>query len=141
MGLNYNKIFQIFSTDNMSGEVNTTTTYNELRDHPIYFLGMYKKMMNYKPLENEKILAFLDKQKLDINPDEMRNAGIRIAYDKAYVYLSEFNINDPYHLEHLEYYKNDDLIDTLNKGIYYFESTSEFEKCAFIKKILDKAKI
>lgn len=133
--IDYSKIFPLFDEDNQKEQ--SLTSYDDLRNHPIFYLGMYKKFINYKPLSQDKISSYLKKQFIELNPDDVAKAGRFIAYNRAWDNINKFNVNNDYHIEQLIHYSNQELIDSLNKGIGYFESTTEYEKCAFIKKILD----
>lgn len=136
MKLNYTKIFQLFDEDNQKD--NNMTSYNELREHPVFFLGMYKKLINYKPMSSIKIESFLEKENIKISSEEIQQVGKNIKYNRAFELIQKFNINDEYMIKCLLDYANDDFNDSINKGISFFLEREEFEKCAFLKKILDK---
>lgn len=134
MNINYDKIFSIFEENDQK---ENSTSYEDFRNHPIFYLGMYKKLINYKPISQDKITKYLKSQYLNLNPEDIARAGIFISYNKAWDYIGKFNILNDFHIEQLIRYSDKDLLDSLLKGIKYWESTTEYEKCAFLKKIYD----
>lgn len=136
MKIDYSKIFPLFSEDNTEKQ-SLNTSYDDIRNHPVYYLGMYKKLMNYKPLSSDKISQYLKNQFIDLNPDDVSRAGKFITYNKAWGYIQKFDVKNDFHIENLIEYSNDELIIALQQGIKHFEITTEYERCAFIKKILD----
>ena len=138
MNVNYIKIFQLFSEE--SNKEESSTTYEDLKNHPIYYLGMFKKLMNYTPISREKITQYIRTNSLNgVEVDDISRAGKSFAYNRAWHYVQNFDIKNKVHIKNLKEYANDELLISLTEGIKFFESTTEYEKCAFLKKILDKA--
>ena len=135
MKINYDKIFQVFSDD--ANKNTSSTSYDDIRNHPIYYLGMYKKLISYTSISQEKIKKYLKNINVELGSEDISNAGKFISCNKAWNYISKFNINDNNHISSLIEYGNDDLKHSLIQGISYFEECTEYEKCAFLKKILD----
>lgn len=140
MKIDYSKIFPLFSEENIDKQ-SQHTSYDDIRNHPVYYLGMYKKLMNYKPLSGDKITQYLKTQRIDLNPDDVSRAGRYITYNKAWDYIKNFDVTNDFHIENLIEYSNDELIISFNQGIKHFELTTEYERCAFLKKILDSIPI
>lgn len=114
----------------------TLPTINE--EDPVYFLGMfYKLIMNHFNYGPELIKMFRNAvPKLDMA--EVQVAGELMLYDKAYGYLNKFDPEDPYHLRALgKENKNAELEAALKLSIKFYEEEEEYEKCAFIKTIID----
>lgn len=139
MKLNYQKIFELFSSENLLSYNDSNTTYQELRDHPVYFLGMYKKILLYREKSKDLILDIMKKENIQLDKEDLLKAENFVSYNKAWGYISKFDLTNKHHLKSLKHEANDDLCVTLQLGIKYFESTTEYEKCGFLKKILDEA--
>lgn len=116
----------------------SSTLPNINEKEPVYFLGMfYKLIMNHSNYGPELIKMF--RQAIpEIDIKQVESAGEVMLYNKAYDYLIKFDSEDPYHLRALD--KENENIEfevALKLSIKFFEGEEEYEKCAFIKSILD----
>ena len=137
MSLNYDKIFEVFGDEWKEGDTSTHTSYDELTDHPIYWLGMFKKIVMYRGKSQSLILETLRRERIHLDEKDLRKAGNHLAYNKAWKYVAKFDFSDVFHIAQLMKYRDDELENSLKMSIQHFEELTEYEKCAFLKKILD----
>jgi len=71
---------------------------------------------------------------MDIN--DIKNAGEFIIYTRSYGFLQKLDIERELDLQILKDSVSTELTVSLKLAISYFESTEEYEKCAFLMKIL-----
>ena len=71
---------------------------------------------------------------MDIN--DIRNAGEFIIYTRSYEFLQKLDIERELDLQILKDSTSIELDVALKLALSYFESTEEYEKCAFIMRVL-----
>lgn len=135
--MNINTIFSVFNLKKESSE----DTKFEINENILaeYWVGMYKKLiLNFLTSGKE----FLKKLNTDLNLDltDVEKAGEFIVYKTAWIYISNIDITNKIHFKVLKNHKDKHLIKYLNLGIKHFESIEDYEKCAFLKNIIDKIK-
>jgi hypothetical protein len=130
--MDINKIFETFKFED---EVNETTQV--VFDGPIMWVGMFKKLItNYDVFVKQIITIFrLSNQDLDI--DDIERASSYMVYTRAYDNLSKIDYKNPIHIEVLKIYSDKSFKIALKNILEYYESTEEYEKCVFLKKIQD----
>ena len=57
------------------------------------------------------------------------------VYNRAWSYIKDVNIDDDEHQDALWEFNSKPLFKALNQAISYFESTEEYERCAFLVKV------
>ena len=73
--VNLDNIFHLFgSNDNLDGS-NDTTTFIDFKVTPIYWVGMYKKLILNHLNFNKKIVNFFKKSNAELDIDDIREAG------------------------------------------------------------------
>jgi hypothetical protein len=60
--------------------------------------------------------------------------GNNLAFERGWYYIQKFNVNEEFHKESIILILDDILLKTLEEGIYHFQETEEYERCAHIKK-------
>ena len=132
-------IFSLFSAhDDIDG--NNTTVHMDFTENPIYWVGMYKKMLNNNINFNKKLLKILGKSNENLDILDVKKAGEHIVFNRAWNYIVKIDINNIEHLDAIEKLSDEYLDTALELGIKYYEPVEAFEKCAHLKKILDKSK-
>jgi len=102
-----------------------------------YWIRMYKKLiLNFITFGKKFLKKLNDDLKLDI--EDVEKAGEFLVYNTAWGYISNVDVNDPLHYKILKSHKDQYLSKYLILGIKHFELMEDYEKCAFLKKILDK---
>jgi hypothetical protein len=133
--INVDNLFNLFPSEEEDSEV-----YIGFTERPMYKLGMYKKLVLNFLTFKEKVVSFLKDANAELSEDEMGEAGALIAYTRAWGYIEQIEINNPEHIEAIKEYSNDEMVQSLNLGIFYYERHEEYEKCAFLLQILNLSK-
>ena len=135
--INLNNIFHLFtSEDNLDG-IDTSTTLIDFKNTPIYWIGMYKKLILNHITLNKKITEIIGKSNKEFDLRDIEEAGSHLAYNKAWGYIKKIDIKNKEHTKGIESYRDKYLDKTLKLGINFFVETEEYEKCAHLQKILN----
>ena len=136
--VNLDNIFHLFgSNDNLDGSSNNDTTFIDFKVTPVYWVGMYKKLILNHLNFNKKIIKFFEKSNAELDVEDIREAGEFVTYNRAWSYIKKINIKDKEHLKAINTYSDEYLDTSLKLGISFFIETEEYEKCAHLQKILD----
>lgn len=133
--LDFENIFNLFGSDDVS---NNTTTYVDLTDTPIYWLGMHKKLVLNHINFRKKALRLLKNSNMELDYNEVSRAGEMIAYNRAWFYIKKINIANEDHVEVIVTQGDDQLETSLELAIQHFQSPEreEYEKCFHLHEIL-----
>lgn len=134
--VNVDNIFGIFGNEDLDGNQDSKT-FIDIKETPIFWVGMYKKLVLNHINLNKKVLKFLKKTHTELDIYDMKEAGEYITYARAWVNIRNVNTEDPLHQEALNHFKDEYLKTSLELGISYFIEFEEYEKCAHLKKIID----
>lgn len=137
--INLNNIFSLFSTDEELDGVNSKVQI-DFSQTPIYWIGMYKKLVLNHINFNKKVVKFFKESNQELDIEDMENAGEFVVYHRAWHYIQNVNIDNEEHVIAIEKYADEYLDTALKLGISFFEQHEDYEKCALLKKILDKSK-
>ena len=109
----------------------------DYKQHPMFWVGMFKKLIyNYKSFNDKILNSFKDLDgELDMN--DVENAGEFIMYNRAWYWINKINIKEPLHQNALTHYADEILLTYTKVVILYFQELEEYEKCAHLKKIQD----
>lgn len=130
------KIFSMFTDASESVVSPYAKEINSIKKHPAFQLGMFHKIINR---ENDIHLQMVI-QSLDVDEETKENIGemsIYLTFTQAYNYLTLIDLDNTTHVNYLTICENADFLEAAAKALEYFESTEEFEKCGFIKKVMD----
>ena len=134
---NLNHIFHLFGpNDNLDGSDNDTTLI-DFKNTPVYWVGMYKKLILNHVNFNKKIIKFFQKTDGDLDLNDMKEAGEYVTYNRAYSYIKKIEISNKEHLKGIDTYADEYLDTALSLGINFFIETEQYERCAHLQKILD----
>lgn len=142
MAIDPDKIFNLFRDNNGKWDKkgydykNPTSLPIIDQNHPNYFIGMFTKLMlNHLNYTKDLIKTFKKTDPiLDIK--QIEQVGEVMLYGRAWFYIENIDITDAYHVEVLLRDK-DDILLACQLALKYFEEIEEYEKCAFLKKIID----
>lgn len=134
-----NKIFGLFTGDYSSEEPsnNEVLTLENYTKHPLYWVGMFKKLIHNHRVFSEKITGFASKMEEELNTYDVEIAGEFVVYNRAWFWISKIDITQDKHQYAVDYYNDDYLKTYLQFSISYWEDYEEYEKCAQLKKIWD----
>jgi hypothetical protein len=137
--INIDNIFELFST-NEDLDGNNTVVHIDFTKTPIYWIGMYKKLVLNHINFNKKVLKFFKESNQELDIEDMKDAGEFVVYHRAWYYIQNVDIDNKEHVIAIKKYTDEYLDTALKLGISFFEQNEEYEKCALLKKILDKSK-
>lgn len=133
--MDIDNIFGLFSDSEFIMEGKPSIEFSKT---PIYWVGMYKKVILNHINFNKKILKFFEKANEEFDVEDIKEAGEFFVYNKAWDYIEKIDIENPTHLLALSEYSDEYLDVSLKLGINFYEQQEQYEKCAFLKKLLDK---
>lgn len=136
--MDISKIFELF-TNSEKVEDEEGTSYVDYTQSPLYWVGMYKKLVLNNSNLNKKIVKFFKDTNEDLDMDEMSEAGEWITYQRAWDYIKFINIEMESHIKAIKTFSDDYLETALKLGISYFEEKEKYEYCAHLKGILNKS--
>ena len=135
--INLDVLFNLFP---LGGAEDDNVSHMDITEKPIYKLGMYQKLLlnfiNFK----KKVVTFFKETNAELSVEEMEEAGAFVAYNRAWFYINQINLENPEHMKAIEKYSSEELNTSLELGIKYFQYSEEYEKCAHILKILNISK-
>ena len=137
---NLENIFGLFSHDEDDLSTDSKTTYIDLKSSPVYYVGMYKKLILNHINFNKKVLNFFKKANEELNIKDIKEAGEFVTYNRAYTYIKNLDLEDETHIEAIQHYIDEYLDTSLELGINFFKQYEEYEKCAFLLRVLNKSK-
>ena len=134
--MDLDKIFSMFNTSPEPIENPYINNLELLKDHPAFYLGMFHKLIN----REDEITLQIIVENLDVDEETRRNItrmSELLTFTQAYSYLSTIDLSE--HSDYLLTYNNPELKKALKKALQYFVKTEEYEKCSFIKKVIDSS--
>jgi hypothetical protein len=136
--MDFDKIFGTFdSSSEESKNDSEVTTFVDFQDTPVYFVGMFRKLiLNHKNF-HKKLQQFLrstDKEMADMSLEE---AGEFVVYSRSWYYINKIDLSLSSHKDCLRTHSDEYLISCVKLSISFWEECEEYEKCAHLKKIQD----
>jgi len=133
-------IFGLFSHEDGDLSSDGKTSYDDLKTSPLYYVGMYKKLVLNHINFNKKVLKFFRDANEELDIDDIQEAGECVVYNKAWEYIQNVDLSETTHINALKHYSDEYLTTSLELGISYFTQTEEYEKCSLLFKILEKSR-
>ena len=134
-----NKIFGLF-TGQYSSEMpedGGIVLIDDITKLPVYWVGMFKKLIHNHRNFNRKVAGFLSKMDEELNVYDVETAGEFVVYNRAWFWISKIDITQDKHAKAVIQYADEYLTTYLQFSISYWEEFEEYEKCAHLKKIYD----
>jgi hypothetical protein len=136
--MDIDKIFDLFDSSSKDELVqDRSAIINDFKEHPAYWLGMYKKLIFNQKLFSQRIIHHLSKLGGDMDLEALGN---NLAFERGWYYIQKFNVNEEIHKDSIILLLDSILLKTLEEGILHFQEKEEYERCAHLKKILDISK-
>ena len=132
-------IFGLFVPGEELDGTNTATTLNELKEKPIFHVGMYKKLILNHINFNTKVLNFFKNTNQEFDIKDIKEAGEYVVYNRAWSYIANVDIKDKGYMDAIKHYSDDELYTALDMGIKFFQKDELYERCAFLLKIKKKS--
>ena len=107
------------------------------KDHPYFAMGIFHKLINREDFT--ALHAFVNTLKIDEETrQEIYNVNLHLTYNQAYGQLTTINLESKEHLDYLRTYNDPRFKAAADKALNYFAGVEQYEKCNFIKQILDR---
>lgn len=137
---NAHRIFNLFNPIPSKVDEEMENELREFETTPYYKIGMFTKILNNGNNFKTEIINFISKSDKDLDPENIKSAGDFIMYNRAYYWISQFDIDDKKWISNAREAKSNYIEEYINDSIRYFESIEEYEKCAILVKILNTIK-
>ena len=135
--INLDNIFHLFSSNDDLDGIDNSNIHIDFKNTPIYWVGMYKKLILNHVSFNKKIIKFFQKSNKDLDLNDVKEAGEFVTYNKAWAYIKKIDLPKEEHKKGINTYADEYLDTSLKLGINFFIETEEYEKCAHLQKILN----
>lgn len=138
--MDVNKIFGLFNGEDFNSlpeKVQVAEAAMDFKEHPLFWVGMFKKLIQNHKTYNRSIMNFFSKMDEELDLYDVENAGEFIVYNRAWFWISKIDPSDIKHQDSLIHYTDDLLLTYIKFSISYFQELEEYEKCAHLKKIQD----
>tara|TARA_B110000503_G_scaffold131998_1_gene207437 strand:+ start:147 stop:572 length:426 start_codon:yes stop_codon:yes gene_type:complete len=139
--MDVDKIFGLFNNeepDSLLEKAKMTEVLMNYKDHPLFWVGMFKKLISNHKTFNKEVVSFFSKlEDEELDMYDVEQAGEFITYNRAWFWISKLDTSDRICQDALLYYTDEYLKTYLKFSMSYWEETEEYEKCAHLKKIID----
>jgi len=133
--MDINKIFDLFDQSSSSSpSIEENEQLFDLKNTPVFWLGMFKKI-----IISNNLLYF---QLNSILPDGVDAKALtnNVIYNRSWEFIEKIDISKATHMDALKLLADNTFIKCFGLAISYYESNEEYEKCAHLKKIQDRAR-
>ena len=137
--IDMSNIFGLFIPGEELDGDNTSNNLNELREKPIFHIGMYKKLIQNHFNFNTKVLNFFKSTNQEFDINDIKEAGEYVVFNRAWSYISNVDLKDKDYIDAIKHYSDDKFHASLDMGIEFFQKDELYERCAFLLKIKKKS--
>ena len=140
MRVDADKIFGLFNgeePESLPEKAKMADALLDFKEHPLFWVGMFKKLVHNHNSFNRKIVGFFEKMDEELDLYDVEQAGEFIVFNRAWFWIEKIDTQDRECIKSLLHYTDDYLVTYLKLTIHYFQEFEEYEKCAHLKKILD----
>jgi hypothetical protein len=135
--MNINNIFRAFNDDFEDEETEMLIDFSE---HPFYWIGGFNKIIGNHVFFSKYTSKVFKNISPELNIDDVEKAGEHLMFDKAWGYIKNINLDNPFHIECIGKKASVEFISNLNIAMAFYEPLEEYEKCALLKNIENKIK-
>lgn len=140
MQMDTNKIFDLFGQTEfdtpLEKKARAADELLNFQDTPMFWLGMFKKLILNNQNFYHQLLSFLPKEYTS-EITKLDEASEFVVFLRGWYYIQKINLNRKLDQESLQMYSSEELEVCLKLSIHFFEEREEYEKCAHLKNILD----
>jgi hypothetical protein len=112
--MNIDDIFNLFKSPEEEIE---STTQVDLSNHPIVWMGMFKKLIiNYKVF-SKQMVEFFESSDPKLDTDDIKLAGGIMVFARAMSYLSKIDITNQMHRDCLILYSDEYFLNIAEKVV------------------------
>jgi hypothetical protein len=137
--MNLDNIFNAFEQpdDQKIDDVNLLMDFSE---HPLYWISGFNKIISNNLFFKKYTVKMFKDIPPDSNLEMLENAGEHLMFEKAWDYVKNLNIHNPFHIDCLKTKSDETLLNSLNAALQFFENIEEYEKCILLKELQNKVK-
>ena len=143
-GMNIDKIFNLFNKDepdSLGEKAQQIDIALDYKNHPLFWVGMFKKLVQNHQVFNNQLLKFFDKLDEGLNTLDVDKAGEYVVFNRAWEYIQKVDPDNLVAQEALLRFADIHLKLALELSINYFQEHEEYEKCSHLKKNLEFVKL
>ena len=143
MGMDVNRIFDLFRIRENKfpfysvEELEEIKKLEQFKSTPAYKIGMFRKIIINHFIYKNKVIGMFKNVKPGLDIYELEEAGDIITYDRGWDFIKQCKLQNKGWKECLEVNNTEELKTSLDLSIKHFQSVEEYERCAFLKEILD----
>jgi hypothetical protein len=135
--MNINNIFRAFNDDFEDEETEMLIDFSE---HPFYWIGGFNKIIGNHAFFSKYTSKVFKNISPELNIDDVEKAGEHLMFDKAWDYIKNVKLDNPFHVECIGKKASVEFLSNLNIAMAFYEPLEEYEKCALLKNIENKIK-
>jgi hypothetical protein len=135
--MNINNIFRAFNDDFEDEETEMLIDFSE---HPFYWIGGFNKIIGNHAFFSKYTSKVFKNISPELNIDDVEKAGEHLMFDKAWGYIKNIKLDNPFHVECIGKKASVEFLSNLNIAMAFYEPLEEYEKCALLKNIENKIK-
>jgi len=142
--MDINKIFSLFDGEEFNSlkeKAQTVDIALDYKNHPLFWVGMFKKLIQNHQVFNDQLLKFFDKLDEGLNMVDVDRAGEYVVFNRAWNYIQKVDPDNLVTQEALYRFADIHLRVALELSINYFQEHEEYEKCSHLKKNLEFIKL
>ena len=143
MDMDVNRIFDLFRIGEnkfpfySQEELEEIKRLEQFKSTPAYKLGMFRKIIINHFLYKNIVIDMFRNVKPSLDIYELEEAGEIITYDRGWDFIRQCNLKKKNWKECLKINNTEELKTSIDLSIKHFQSIEEYERCAYLKKILD----
>ena len=117
------------------GKRENDDSLSALKETPHFKVGMFCKMINNGNNFTKQLLGFFKTSKDHIDMSGVNEIGEMIIYNRALAWIQECDLEKDEWKLALHEHKDKGIVKCLVETIKFYESTEEYETCAFLKEL------
>jgi len=136
--MDVNKVFRLFDGEEYNSlheKAQAVDAVLDLKEHPLFWVGMFKKLIHNHKVFNKKVISFFSKMDEELDLYDVEQAGEFVVYNRAWFWISKIDTQISSHQDALLHYADEYLLTYVKFAVSYFEEFEEYEKCAQLVKI------
>ena len=142
--MDVNKIFNLFENEEPDSQKEKDQQVDialDYKNHPLFWVGMFKKLIQNHQTFNDQLLKFFDKLDEGLDMVDVDRAGEFVVFNRAWTYIQKVDPDNLACQEALYRFVDIHLRVALELSINYFQEMEEYEKCIHLKKNLEFVKL
>lgn len=130
--INKENLFNLFPNSDDLDNKSDADIEIKITESPHYKLSMFKKIVTNHIVFFKSYEAQMKQVDKNFSTDDAKTQAGFVVYNRAWHYIKDIDIEDADHQNDIILHDPYDLAYCLQLAIRYFESTEEYERCAFL---------